>query len=315
MSGIEKYDLTEEEFENSLKMAELAILMPMRPAEKPKSVFIISQAGGGKTGLRRFVESENFQKSPENIFVGIDPDEIAVYHKYYEKIIREYPRESYMQLQKFVKPALDGYLRQRAVQLRTNLMQEGTFGTTDGYINILEFQRNGGKASIGKIQDDGKREQIQVPGGYDIEIDILAVDRFESLLSSYEREQYFIESNLPPRAVTAENHDRAYFNLLKTTQEVENRGLYDTMRVFKRGKSETEPELVYVSGEKQYPSITECIRQVRISERKRMLEKPEAFLQRIENLKQRIKTEVQRQKIDQLEKEVIEELEKMKNAR
>ena len=87
------------------------------------------------------------------------------------------------------------------------------------------------------------------------------------------------------------------------------------MRVFKRGKSETEPELVYVSGEKQYPSITECIRQVRISERKRMLEKPEAFLQRIENLKQRIKTEVQRQKIDQLEKEVIEELEKMKNAR
>lgn len=183
MSGIEKYDLTEEEFENSLKMAELAILMPMRPSEKPKSVFIISQAGGGKTGLRRFVESENFQKSPENIFVGIDPDEIAVYHKYYEKIIREYPRESYAQLQKFVKPALDGYLRQRAVQLRTNLMQEGTFGTTNGYIDILEFQRNGGEASIGKIQENGDREKIIVPGGYDIEIDILAVDRFESLLS------------------------------------------------------------------------------------------------------------------------------------
>ena len=50
MNGIEKYDLTKEEFENSLKMAELALLMRVRPSDEPKSIFIISQAGGGKTG-------------------------------------------------------------------------------------------------------------------------------------------------------------------------------------------------------------------------------------------------------------------------
>ena len=314
MNGIEKYDLTKEEFENSLKMAELALLMRVRPSDEPKSIFIISQAGGGKTGLKTFVENENY-KGQENIFVEINPDEVAIYHKYYENIMKEYPKQSHTQIQKFVRPALDDYLRKRAVQFRTNIIQEGTFGSTDGYLKILDFQKNGGKAAIGPLESNGERKEIDIDGGYNIEIDILAVDRYESLLSSYEREQYFIESNLPPRAVTAENHDRAYFNLLKTTQEIENRGLYDTMRVFKRGKSETEPELVYVSGGNQYPSITECVRQVRMSERKRMLERPEAFLQRIENLKQRINTEVQKQKLEQLEKEVIEELENMKKTR
>ena len=189
----EKYDLTKEEFESSLKMAELALLMRTKTSDKPKSIFIVSQAGGGKTGLKAFVEAEKQREQTGDLFVEINPDEVAIYHKYYEQILKEFPNESYAKLQKFILPALDQYLRQRAVQLRNNIIQEGTFGSTEGYLEILNFQRNGGKAKIGNMQENGEREEVEVKGGYDVEIDVLAVDRFESLLSSYEREQRFKE--------------------------------------------------------------------------------------------------------------------------
>ena len=63
------------------------------------------------------------------------------------------------------------------------------------------------------------------------------------MLSSYESEQSFIELNLPPRAVTAENHDRTYNKMLETLQQIDDKKLYDKIRVFKRGKIETTPEL------------------------------------------------------------------------
>lgn len=299
----EKYDLTKEEFESSLKMAELALLMRTKASNKPKSIFIVSQAGGGKTGLKAFIEAEKQREQTGDLFVEINPDEVAIYHKYYEQILKEFPNESYAKLQKFVLPALDQYLRQRAVQLRNNIIQEGTFGSTNGYLEILNFQRNGGKAKIGKVQENDEREEVEVNGGYDVEIDVLAVDRFESLLSSYEREQGFIELNLPPRAVTAENHDRAYNKMLETLQQIDEKKLYDKIRVFKRGKTETTPELVYTSGEKTYQNAVECIKQIRNKDRKRLFANSDEYLKRIETLKSRVKTKIQMDKITELEQE------------
>lgn len=277
MKEANKYDLTEEEFFRCLKLAEMQIFMRSKENENPQSVFIVSQAGGGKTGLRKFVEGQK-----EEIFIEINPDEVAVYHKYYDEILREFPGESHALLQRFVQPALDNYLRQRAVQLKNNLIQEGTFGSTEGYLEILEYQKE---------------------HGYDIEIDILAVDRFESLLSSYEREQYFIEAGLPPRGVVPEYHDRAYYNLLKTVEEVEKRGLYNRINVFKRGSVELQPELVHTSGDGRYPSAAECIREARASDRKNILRNQANYRARIQALRDRIKTQVQIDKLDRLEKE------------
>ena len=74
----EKYDLTKEEFESSLKMAELALLMRTKTSDKPKSIFIVSQAGGGKTGLKAFVEAEKQREQTGDLFVEINPDEVAI---------------------------------------------------------------------------------------------------------------------------------------------------------------------------------------------------------------------------------------------
>lgn len=308
MSEKEQYDLTKEEFETCLKTAEISILMSGKKSKNPKSIFIISQAGGGKTGLKRYIESQN-----NDFFIEINPDEVAMYHKYYTEILKEYPKESHMKLQKFVLPALDNYLRQRAVQLKNNLIQEGTFGSTKGYLEILEFQKNGGPANIGKMQENGQRENVDVEGGYDVQINILAVDRFESLLSSYEREQYFIESGLPPRSVTPENHDRAYYNLLKTVEEIEKRNLYDEIKVFKRGYKEEVPDLVHISGDGKYPNVVECIKQSRDDDRRRLLANSNDYKKRINELKSRVKTSSLMNKIEKLEQEFNKCFEQYKN--
>lgn len=314
-----KYDLTDEEYETCLKTAELAIFMnASRSFKCPTSVFVVAQPGAGKTGLRAHVEGEYRTKS----FVEFNPDEVAMYHKYYYEILEKFPKESYQILDRFVRPALDTYLRRRAVQLRTNIMQEGTFASTQGYTEILDFQKNGGTASLGDANEQGQRRQIQVSGGYYIDINALAVHRYESLLSSYEREQDFIEQGLPPRAVTAENHDRTYTNMLETMKIVEQKKLYDRIRVFRRGKVEQEPQLVFATGDNKYPSAVEAILQEREKNRREIFANPQAYMQRIKVLEQRVRRNqntanamIQLGKIQILKEEFAVELEEQQQNR
>ena len=79
----------------------------------------------------------------------------------------------------------------------------------------------------GNKKQDGTREKKLVDGNYQIEVNVLAVNRFESILSCFERELFFIENGLPPRAVTIENHDRSYAQMLETVDFVEKRNIYE----------------------------------------------------------------------------------------
>ena len=287
---LKKYMLTEEEYRRCLAMAEINVFMQGNTVagEKPRSIFIVAQAGAGKTGLKNYIINEGQDSGTLESYIEFNPDEIAIYHKYYKEILEEFPDDSYQILQEFVKPALDTYLRQRAVQLRNNIVQEGTFGSTQSYIELINFQKNGGKANIGNLQPDGTREEIEVIGNYDVEIDILAVDRFESYLSALEREQYFRESNLPPRVVTLKNHDYAYEKMIDTLRLIESESLFDKARVYRRGYLFNKPELVHVSGDGRYSSIVEAVITERNKNRQEILRNPEAYYQRIESLRERI---------------------------
>ena len=289
-NDIEKYKLTIEEYNRCLAMAEIGVFMQGNEVvgKKPKSIFVVAQAGAGKTGLKSFIINEAQDNGTLETFIEFNPDDIATYHKYYNEILREFPDNSYKILQEFVRPALDTYLRQRAVELRNNIVQEGTFGSTDGYIKILDFQKNGGKANIGEVKEDGTREEKLIEGNYDIEINVLAVDRFESYLSSLEREQYFRESHLSPRVVTLNNHDYAYNKMLDTLRIIESRRMFDRCRVFKRGYSVNRPELVHISGDGKYQSVVEAVIAERNKNRKELLREPQKFYERIEKLRARI---------------------------
>lgn len=308
---ISKYDLTEEQYHNCIRKAELAIFMNAEKSFNPLSVFIVAQPGAGKTGLRAYIEHEYSERN----FIEINPDDVAIYHEYYEKIVQEHPTEQYQILDRFVRPALDTYLRKKAVFLRTNIIQEGTLASTQGYIDILNFQKNGGVEYIGEVQSDGKRSPINVQGGYDVDINILAVHRFESLLSSYEREQEYIEFGLPPRAVTEQNHDRAYEKMLETIKIIEQKQLYDRIRVFRRGEQQNEPQKVFQTGSRKYHSVLEAILEERKNNLNQLIKKPEDYLGRIEKLEEKIalnpnkrNARVQQEKLGNLKHQFIYEL-------
>lgn len=302
----EKYDLTPEEFEKSLKMAELAVFMNAQKSNRPTSVFVVSQPGAGKTGLKTYIKQEYKKSDLQGSFIEFDPDVIALYHKHYNAILREFPNESYRLLQKFVLPALDENLRYKAVEYRTNIAQEGTFGSTLGYLRILDFQKNGGELPFKK----GKK----VEGNYFIDINVLAVHRFESLLSAYEREQYdYIENGLNPRVVTPVNHDRAYRNIIETLKIIEQNGLYSRIRVFRRGKTANTPEPIYQLGDPQYQNSAQALIAEREKNKQELLVNAQIYLQRIKTLRERIKSnktisQSQLDRLNELEEEFLREL-------
>ncbi len=83
-----KYDLTNEEYNRCLLMAEMATFIRSERVEEPRSIFVVAQAGAGKTGLKNFLINEAQDQGKLPSYTEFNPDEIAIYHniigKYYK---------------------------------------------------------------------------------------------------------------------------------------------------------------------------------------------------------------------------------------
>lgn len=295
-----EYDLTTEEFNRSLTRAEIALFSNCKTREKPQSFFVVAQPGAGKTGLKTSIV-RNSQDSSS--FIEFDSDVVGIYHEHYLKIMRDYPGRSFKVLERFVQPAIDDYLRLKAIKLRANIVQEGTMSNTDIYLKILEFYKHGGSARIGDLDENGLREYVDVQGNYHVEIAALAVDRFESLLSSYEREQLYRDQGLPARVVLPEYHDNSYKKMLDTIDEIEKRRLADRISVYKRGYIEDNPELLWVSGDRRFKTARDSITHFRDKEREELMENPEQYRERIQSLLLKAENPEQKSRIEKLSKE------------
>jgi len=75
---------------------------------------------------------------------------------------------------------------------------------------------------------------------------------------------------------------------LGTLKAVENKKLFDRIRVFKRGYSLDRPELIYINGDNRYAGAVEAVIAERTRNRRELLSNPEAYLERIKNLRTRI---------------------------
>lgn len=305
-----EFDLTTEEFNRSLLRAEIAIFSNCKPSNNPRTFFVAAQPGAGKTGLKSYLIGQNHENGAQPSFIELDPDVIGIYHEHYLKIMEEYPGESFLILQDFVRPALDEYLRMKAIKLRANIIQEGTLSNTDTYLSILDFFKNGGTAPIGNISENGERELVDVEGNYDVEIAVLAVDRFESLLSSYEREQAFRENGLPARVVLPKYHDSSYMRMLDTLEEIEKRGLANAISVYKRGYIESKPERLWISGDRRFQSARDAITFFRSRGREEIIHNPEQYRNRLNDLLSRASDTDQIKRIRTLSEEFEQEVER-----
>ena len=284
-----EYDLTEEEYISSLSRAEMGVFMTCKPSKHPYSVFVVAQPGAGKTGLKTYVINQGQNTGRLASFVEFNPDNIGPYHEHYAEIMRHYPDDSFQILQRFIRPALDEHLRRKGVDLKVNVVQEGTFASKDGYLSILDYQKN---------------------GGYDIDVAILAVDRYESLLSCYEREQYYRENGLTPRIVQPRYHDDSYVRMLETLDEIERRNLISRTCAFKRGYVEGKPELVWQSGDSRFASSREAIDFYRQRNREEIMQNADAYIRRITSLQERAEDIEQQSRLARLLEEFQTELEK-----
>ena len=82
------------------------------------------------------------------------------------------------------------------------------------------------------------------------------------------------------------------------------------MRVFKRSENILEPELVYIARRGKYPSVIQYIEEIREENKKQLLQKPEEYLSRIAKLKSKKMSINLLKKVEKLEKEFMNEIEK-----
>lgn len=90
------------------------------------------------------------------------------------------------------------------------------------------------------------------------------------------------------------------------------------MRVFKRGIIEQKPELIYVAEDKKFSSTSEAIRYERKKQEKQLFANPTTYLERIENLKQRVEASSNlslKNRLNSLENIFYTELETRRHAK
>lgn len=305
MSNYEKFSLSEEDIRIGMEDFFTQLLIEARKSsnrrlrtlkdlstEEPTVHYLIGQPGSGKTTLGKRIADKYDEE--ENCTVEISSDKIATYHRYYDEILKLLPDECYTLSRQFVravKPTILDTLRSEKVNM---IMENSLCKGDEDYRSLEKFKK----------------------AGYSVEINVMAVDRYESFLSCIERDLTLLELGYDPRPVAKINHDRMYIPFLEELGEIEKRGLCDKIKVYSRGKIKTQPRKVWETGEDTYRSSQEAIIHARSQERANIMREPQIYLERIKRARTQIELLIENDRlkndyfrgIDQLEREFLNEL-------
>lgn len=301
MNNYEKFQLTEEEIKFGINAfleqivrearRKLANTLEDLSSSEPKISYLVGQPGSGKTILGNYIEEEYDVKGEWAVEIG--SDKIATFHRYYDELVKLLPEDCYTISRQFVRPAQKVIL-QEIMNRGISVVMEATFAKGEkDYENMKKFKDN----------------------GYEVEVNVMAVDKYESFLSCIERDLLLLELGLEPRPVARTNHDRMYEPFLHEIMMMQKRGICDNVRVFTRGKNK-RPELVWQTGDDKYSCAQETIILERARERRAILAEEHIYMERIRNAKEKIKMfvtdEIMKKnylaQLNQLEKEFINEL-------
>jgi len=261
-------------------------------SKKPTVIYISGQPGAGKSTLSKFIEDEYSERGENTVEIG--SDKIATYHRDYNELLKLLPDECYTISRQFVRVA-EPIIYERVRQHKLNILRE--IGLTKGEKDYAEMQ---------SFKDNG----------YEIEVNIMAIDKYESFLSCIERDIKLLELGFDPRPVARINHDRMYEPIIQELIEIQKRGLATRTNVFVRGDTYIHPDLVWSTGDDKYPSAQEAVVCERSKGRKTILQNPQEYLHRTSEAKRKlglmIKDEKMRENyfdgLKQLEKEFLNEV-------
>ena len=306
----ENYTLNDEEFKDGINNFFTQLLIEAKlqrkdaqtlsdlSSEQPTISYLIGQAGCGKTTLRKYLRDEKYTKNGECV-VELDADKLATFHKYYDKLLKLQPDDFYKLTRAFVKPGNE-IIHKTIINNKINVVKEKVMhkGEPD-YQEVAEFKN----------------------GGYNVDMNVIAVDGYESFLCCIERDIALIKSGLDPRRVTKADHDRMYNPFIQELCEFTQRGLCDSINIYGRGNEINKPQLIYSSNRKSEDGlrIEECIKSIE-GERKRMhdeiISNPSSYLRRIETARTNVNKLIEDKEIreeylsqlSQLENEINREI-------
>lgn len=276
MNDYDKFKMTEEDVKIGIDDFFTQVLIESRRQKRnartlsdlssnnPRISFVTGQPGAGKTTLGKQIKDKI--NDTEECAIEIGADKIATYHKYYNEILKLLPDECYRISRQFVRPA-EKIIMSELMKFRINIIQE---------------------ISLSKGEEDYKRIQNFRDKRYDVEINVMAIHKYESFLSCIERDIKLLELGYDPRPVARINHDRMYESFLQEIQEIEKRGLANRINVFTRGKTLSRNELVDTTDAIRYASAQEAIISERDKNRREILRNPTEYLARIENARKKI---------------------------
>lgn len=227
-------------------------------SENPTLVYISAGPGAGKTAIEVYFKRK-FKEKEEKAYI-INSDKIAEFHPDYEDALEELPEECYRITRQFVRPA-SPIIFDELMSKKINLINENTLDKGESDIELArKFKEN----------------------GYNISVNIIATDIFESRLSCYEREANTLLSGLTPRGCSKETQIRMYNSFVPEVQELEKLGLCDEVNVYIRGENINKPPILkYSKDNNSYSNFYEALIEERAKQRKNLLDNPTKYLLRI----------------------------------
>lgn len=304
MTDLESFRLSEEDIKMGIEDCCTQLLIEARRQKKgartlndlssknPTIIYVTGQPGAGKTTLGKYKQTEYAKKG--ECVIDIGSDKIATFHKYYNELLRLLPNECYTISREFVKFAKPDILN-RLMSNKISIVRE---------------------CSLSKGEKDYTGMQRFKDNGYDIEINVMSVDKYDSFLSSIERDISLIEIGFDPRPVAKSNHDRMYEPLLHELFEIQKRKIASRINVYTKGKDSIKPQLVWSIGDTRYQNAQEAIVEERYKGRRELLQNPQAYLERLNNARNKIFMMIDEKRlrdnyindINQLEREFLNEL-------
>jgi len=285
MLDYDQFKLTEEDIQSGIEDFFSQLLVEARrkkisaksiedlSSSHPRISYVVGQPGAGKTTLSKSIQKE-YEKDDECV-VELGSDKIATYHRDYTKLLRLLPEDCYSISRDFVVPA-EKIISERLRNHKINIVRETSLSKGDKTFRKIQ-----------KFKDSG----------YEVEINVLAVDKFESFLSCIERDIKLLELGFDPRPVARINHDKMYDAFLQALIEIQRRGIANKINVYTRGVALNQVNLVYSTGDTTYSTAQEAVMYERGKNRKQILANPPKYLERLTEAKEKIGMLVQDEKM------------------
>ena len=203
------YKLSPDQHEEILKQIMTDVFKDAKRFEHPEIFILGGQPGAGKSTSIDYLVSSGEAKD----CLIINADEYRAYHPQIDEINTKYPEQMAAITDLDVRDWTQRIFAQ-AIENRNNIIFEGTMRTNQ----ICE--------TIKKLHEQG----------YNVNINVLAVNYYESKLSTYYRYEDSLKRGILARHSPPEAHDETYDKMLDTLQQIEDEGYYSKMTIYGRDK-------------------------------------------------------------------------------